>query len=163
VALRTACARPEAAILKAHTPTPRPPTPSPPCAAEPQAYDEGLSRQRSLSKEMALLLQRKSAWGPGDVARFTEVYAAEHATEGGVAAAKAGWVLGEGGAVRWWPAAGRGSLPTPGPCSQAAGRLAACLAPCPAAHRGHSLNPAPRSLVIPPLAPAPLLWPPHQL
>jgi hypothetical protein len=35
------------------------------------------------------LLQRKSSWVPADVARFTELYAAEHETEQAVAAAKA--------------------------------------------------------------------------
>ena len=54
-----------------------------------QAYDERLSEQRSLSKEMAVLLQRKSAWGPDDLARFTEVYSSEHASEAAVAGAKA--------------------------------------------------------------------------
>lgn len=38
---------------------------------------------------MALLLSRKSSWGPPDLARFTDVYQAEHESEGGVAAAKA--------------------------------------------------------------------------
>lgn len=57
---------------------------------KPQAYEERLSQQRSLSKEMALLLQRKSAWGPADVARFTEVYASEHSNEATVATSKAG-------------------------------------------------------------------------
>ncbi|KAI8463011.1 MAG: Mdm33 family-domain-containing protein [Monoraphidium minutum] len=56
-----------------------------------QAYDAGLERQRGLSKEMALLLQRKSSWGPSDVARFTDVYASEHANEAEVTAAKAGY------------------------------------------------------------------------
>jgi len=56
----------------------------------PQAYDQCLEQQRSLSKEMATLLQRKSGWGPADLARFTAVYASEHANEAAVAAAKGG-------------------------------------------------------------------------
>lgn len=40
-------------------------------------------------REVTALLQRKSSWVPADVARFTELYAAEHKTEGAVAAAKA--------------------------------------------------------------------------
>jgi hypothetical protein len=82
------------------------PLPSPLRALPPtlQTYDEGLARQRALSKEAALLLQRKSGWGPGDVARFTEVYAAEHETEGAVAAAKARWAGG-----RLWGRALRGA------------------------------------------------------
>lgn len=38
---------------------------------------------------MTALLQRKSSWVPADVARFTQLYAAEHETEQAVAAAKA--------------------------------------------------------------------------
>lgn len=53
-----------------------------------QAYEERLEHQRALSKEMSLLLQRKSNWSPADVARFTDVYASEHANEAAVAAAK---------------------------------------------------------------------------
>jgi hypothetical protein len=40
-------------------------------------------------REVTALLQRKSGWVPADVARFTELYAAEHANEQAVAAAKA--------------------------------------------------------------------------
>jgi sensitive to high expression protein 9 len=54
-----------------------------------QSYEERLGHQRALSKEMAHLLQRKSSWGPSDVARFTDVYASEHANEAAVAEAKA--------------------------------------------------------------------------
>lgn len=43
----------------------------------------------SCHREVTALLQRKSSWVPADVARFTELYAAEHATEAAVAAAKA--------------------------------------------------------------------------
>ncbi|KIZ04598.1 putative Sensitive to high expression protein 9 like protein [Monoraphidium neglectum] len=53
------------------------------------SYEERLGHQRALSKEMAHLLQRKSSWGPSDVARFTDVYASEHANEAAVAEAKA--------------------------------------------------------------------------
>jgi hypothetical protein len=35
------------------------------------------------------LLQRKSSWVPADVARFTQLYAAEHETEAAVASSKA--------------------------------------------------------------------------
>lgn len=52
------------------------------------SYEERLSHQRSLSKEMSLLLQRKSSWGPSDVSRFTDVYASEHANDAAVAASK---------------------------------------------------------------------------
>ena len=38
---------------------------------------------------MTALLQRKSSWVPADVARFTELYAAEHEIEKAVATAKA--------------------------------------------------------------------------
>lgn len=37
---------------------------------------------------MTALLQRKSSWVPADVARFTELYAAEHAADTRVIAAK---------------------------------------------------------------------------
>lgn len=40
-------------------------------------------------REVTALLQRKSSWVPADVARFTELYAAEHETEKAVAVAKA--------------------------------------------------------------------------
>lgn len=40
-------------------------------------------------REVTALLQRKSSWVPADVARFTQLYAAEHETEQAVAAAKA--------------------------------------------------------------------------
>lgn len=39
-------------------------------------------------REVTALLQRKSSWVPADVARFTELYAAEHQTEQAVAEAK---------------------------------------------------------------------------
>jgi hypothetical protein len=42
-------------------------------------------------REVTALLQRKSSWVPADVARFTELYAAEHQTEQAVAAAKASY------------------------------------------------------------------------
>ena len=38
-------------------------------------------------REVTALLQRKSSWVPADVARFTELYAAEHETEKAVATA----------------------------------------------------------------------------
>ncbi len=35
------------------------------------------------------MLQRKTSWGPADLARFTEVYSSEHTIEAAVAEAKA--------------------------------------------------------------------------
>eukprot|EP00775_Hariotina_reticulata_P001768 gene1768-2107_t len=56
-----------------------------------EEYDIQLSRQTQLHREVTALLQRKSSWVPADVARFTELYAAEHQTEQAVAAAKASY------------------------------------------------------------------------
>jgi hypothetical protein len=41
------------------------------------------------TREVTALLQRKSSWVPADVARFTQLYAAEHETEAAVASSKA--------------------------------------------------------------------------
>uniref|UniRef100_A0A383W3X2 Sensitive to high expression protein 9, mitochondrial n=1 Tax=Tetradesmus obliquus TaxID=3088 RepID=A0A383W3X2_TETOB len=57
-------------------------------AAAKAEYEECLARQSQLHREVTALLQRKSSWVPADVARFTQLYAAEHETEAAVAAAK---------------------------------------------------------------------------